>query len=333
MIPSPWYGMIPWYGMVCFHGMVWYGILPWYGMVWFHVYGIISFLFYDSKDIWDMENFHLADWWIHCANRSICTYVVEGSGWHIVHLFLEHLLSCSLISDSLPTTPTQRLLSPPSPITATTHIHCRWPTTTTTAHNTTQATLQRHVTGPSKWTNTQQVPCCSQRCGNQTTNDVVRLEVCWKSLLDWKVQPEMPRQAPENHQKITVLKRQKKIHSGYPESNGVHSEKQWQCKDLSNYYFWFWCYIDNCLSNLVLIDRKLWFAESAYSPTTSNREQRKQGSNIWLDYCTCKCFKWQTGQKSNFITIFQLWILRVTLGRRWKMLNQIDCWKTWLICK
>ena len=57
-----------------------------------------------------------------------------------------------------------------------------------------------------------------------------------KSPLDWKVWPEMPGQAPENHWKITVLKRQKKIHSGYPKSDGVCLEKQWQRKDLCKWY-------------------------------------------------------------------------------------------------
>ena len=31
-------------------------------------------------------------------------------------------------------------------------------------------------------------------------------------------------QASENHRKITVVKKQKKINSGYPKSDGVHSE-------------------------------------------------------------------------------------------------------------
>ena len=39
-------------------------------------------------------------------------------------------------------------------------------------------------------------------------------------------------QALENHWKITVVKKQKKINSGYPKSDGVRSEKQWECKDL-----------------------------------------------------------------------------------------------------
>ena len=42
-------------------------------------------------------------------------------------------------------------------------------------------------------------------------------------------------QASENHRKITVVKKQKKNNSGYPKSDGVRSEKQWECKDVSNY--------------------------------------------------------------------------------------------------
>ena len=39
-------------------------------------------------------------------------------------------------------------------------------------------------------------------------------------------------QASENYRKITVVKKQKKNNSGYPKSDGVRSEKQWECKDL-----------------------------------------------------------------------------------------------------
>ena len=36
----------------------------------------------------------------------------------------------------------------------------------------------------------------------------------------------------DKHWKITVVKKQKKINSGYPKSNGVCLEKQWQCEYL-----------------------------------------------------------------------------------------------------
>ena len=42
----------------------------------------------------------------------------------------------------------------------------------------------------------------------------------------------MPGQAPENHQGNTVVKKQKNMGSAYPQSDGVRSEKQWECKDL-----------------------------------------------------------------------------------------------------
>ena len=50
------------------------------------------------------------------------------------------------------------------------------------------------------------------------------LEVHWKNPLDFVVQPKMPRQAPENHRKNTVVKKQKNMDSAYPQSNGVCSE-------------------------------------------------------------------------------------------------------------
>ena len=58
------------------------------------------------------------------------------------------------------------------------------------------------------------------------------LEVHWKSPLDFVVRPKMPGQAPENHRKNTVVKKQKNMGSAYPQSDGVRSEKQWECKDL-----------------------------------------------------------------------------------------------------
>ena len=58
------------------------------------------------------------------------------------------------------------------------------------------------------------------------------LEVHRKSPLDFVVWPKMPRQALENHQKNTVVKKQKKMDSAYPQSDRVHSETQWECKDL-----------------------------------------------------------------------------------------------------
>ena len=58
------------------------------------------------------------------------------------------------------------------------------------------------------------------------------LEVHWKSLLDFVVQPKMPRQAPENHRKNTGVKQQIKINSAYAQSDRVRLEKQWECKDL-----------------------------------------------------------------------------------------------------
>ena len=89
------HGMIPWDDSM---PMVWFqvhGMIPWYdSMEWFHVYGIISFLFYVSKDMRDKENFYLADQWIHCATRvqkSTCI------GRHIAHNVPRALLSCSLI--------------------------------------------------------------------------------------------------------------------------------------------------------------------------------------------------------------------------------------------
>ena len=58
------------------------------------------------------------------------------------------------------------------------------------------------------------------------------LTVCWKSPLDCEVRPEMLGPAPENHRKNTVVKKQKNMDSAYPQSDGVRSEKQWECKDL-----------------------------------------------------------------------------------------------------
>ena len=81
------YYSIP-HGMVWFH--VWYDSMVWfysYGMVWCCLwYGIISPL------------------WI-CKIRKILAVlqigrVVERTGWHIAHMFLKHLLACSLIGQS-----------------------------------------------------------------------------------------------------------------------------------------------------------------------------------------------------------------------------------------
>ena len=49
---------------------------------------------------------------------------------------------------------------------------------------------------------------------------------CWfaHSPLDFVVQPKMLRQAPENHGKDTVVKKQKNRYSAYPQSNGVQLE-------------------------------------------------------------------------------------------------------------
>ena len=58
------------------------------------------------------------------------------------------------------------------------------------------------------------------------------LTVRRKSPLDCEVRPEMLRPAPENHQKNTVVKKHKNMDSAYPQSDGVRSEKQWECKDL-----------------------------------------------------------------------------------------------------
>ena len=58
------------------------------------------------------------------------------------------------------------------------------------------------------------------------------LAVHWKSPLDWLVWPEMIRPALENPRKNTVVKKQKNMDSAYPQSDGVHLEKQWECKDL-----------------------------------------------------------------------------------------------------
>ena len=49
-------------------------------------------------------------------------------------------------------------------------------------------------------------------------------EVCRKSLLDFVVRPKMPGQAPENHRKNTMVKKQKNMYSAYPQSDGVCSE-------------------------------------------------------------------------------------------------------------
>ena len=62
------------------------------------------------------------------------------------------------------------------------------------------------------------------------------LEVHRKSPLDFVVRPKMPGQAPENHRKNTVVKKQKNMYSAYPQSDGVRSEKQWECKDLESVY-------------------------------------------------------------------------------------------------
>ena len=58
------------------------------------------------------------------------------------------------------------------------------------------------------------------------------LAVHRKSPLDSLVRPEMIGPAPENPQKNTVVKKQKNMDSAYPQSDGVRSEKQWECKDL-----------------------------------------------------------------------------------------------------
>ena len=95
-----WYGMR--HGMVWFH-MVWYDS-TWYGMipplVWFH--GIIPFPWYGMilPLVWS-PGMILPPLWI-CKIRKILAVlhigrVVERSGWHIAHMFLKHLLSCSLI--------------------------------------------------------------------------------------------------------------------------------------------------------------------------------------------------------------------------------------------
>ena len=63
---------------------------------------------------------------------------------------------------------------------------------------------------------------------------VCPLEVHRKCPLDFVVQPKMPGQAPENHRKNTVVKKQKNMYSAYPQSNGVRPEKQWECKDLTS---------------------------------------------------------------------------------------------------
>ena len=52
----------------------------------------------------------------------------------------------------------------------------------------------------------------------QRTMGVGLLLVHWKSLLDFVVQPKMPEKALENHQKNTVVKKQKNMHSAYPQS-------------------------------------------------------------------------------------------------------------------
>ena len=47
------------------------------------------------------------------------------------------------------------------------------------------------------------------------------LEVHLKSPLDFVVRPKMPGQAPENHRKNTVVKKQKNMYSAYPQSDGL----------------------------------------------------------------------------------------------------------------
>ena len=49
-------------------------------------------------------------------------------------------------------------------------------------------------------------------------------EVRRKSPLDFVVRPKMPGQAPENHRKNTVVKKQKNMYSAYPQSDRVRSE-------------------------------------------------------------------------------------------------------------
>ena len=107
-----WYGMVLyWYGMVW---MVWYdstsGMIPWYysishGMVWFHVWYDSMVWFYSYGMVWCCLWYGIiSPLWI-CKIRKILAVlqigrVVERTGWHIAHMFLKHLLACSLIGQS-----------------------------------------------------------------------------------------------------------------------------------------------------------------------------------------------------------------------------------------
>ena len=122
---STWYGMthdmvwfhMVWYdstsGMVWFH-MVWYdstsGMIPWYysiphGMVLFHIWYDSMVWFYSYGMIWCCLWYGIiSPLWI-CKIRKILAVlqigrVVERTGWHIAHMFLKHLLACSLIGQS-----------------------------------------------------------------------------------------------------------------------------------------------------------------------------------------------------------------------------------------
>jgi hypothetical protein len=53
-----------------------------------------------------------------------------------------------------------------------------------------------------------------------------------KSPTDCAVRPEMAGQATESERKIAGVAKPKKLCSGYPQSDGIRSEKQWQRKDL-----------------------------------------------------------------------------------------------------
>jgi hypothetical protein len=55
-------------------------------------------------------------------------------------------------------------------------------------------------------------------------------------------------QATESEWKIAGVAKPKKLCSGYPQSNGVRSEKQWQRKDLSfvlNFKSEFYCPVEH----------------------------------------------------------------------------------------
>ena len=108
-----WFHMV-WYdstsGMVWLH-MVWYdstsGMNPWYysiphGMVWFHLWYDSMVGFYSYGMVWCCLWYGIiSPLWI-CKIRKILAVlqigrVVERTGWHIAHMFLKHLLTCSLI--------------------------------------------------------------------------------------------------------------------------------------------------------------------------------------------------------------------------------------------